>query len=227
MWGIEGRTGAPHEAITILAIVALNAVLGFAQEERAVRAVASLSRITAATALVVRGAERRTIPAVEVVPGDVLVVEEGMTIAADARVAESSSLRTSEAALTGESAGVDKVDLPVAPDAALADRIDMLFAGTVAVFGRGRAVVIATGMNTEYGRIAKLLQATVPEPTPLQRELDKLGKILGAIVIAIAVVVAATVLHHAARRSRPRCWSACCFMRFPSRSPQCRRGSRR
>ncbi len=194
VWGIESRDGAPHEAITILAIVALNAALGFYQEERAERAVAGLAQISAATALVVRDGERRTIPAAEVVPGDILVVEEGMTIAADARVVESVSLKAAEAALTGESEGADKLDRPVARDAPLAERVDMLFAGTIAVFGRGRAVVTATGMGTEFGRIATLLQATVPEPTPLQRELDKLGKILGVIVIVIAVVVAATIL---------------------------------
>ena len=117
-----------------------------------------------------------------------------MTIAADARVIESVSLKTAEAALTGESAPIDKLDSPVAADAGVADRTDMLYAGTAAVYGRGRAVVVATGMHTEFGRIAGLLQATQPEPTPLQRELDRLGKILGAIVIVIAVVVGATIL---------------------------------
>ena len=127
-------------------------------------------------------------------PGDVLLVEEGMTVAADARVIESVSLKTAESALTGESVPIAKLESAVAADAGVADRFDMLYAGTAVVYGRGRAVVVATGMQTEFGRIAGLLQATQPEPTPLQRELDRLGKILGAIVIVIAVVVGATIL---------------------------------
>jgi Ca2+-transporting ATPase len=109
-------------------------------------------------------------------------------------VVVSVSLKASEAALTGESAAVDKVATPVPAAAALGDRIDMVHAGTVAVFGHGLALVTATGMATEFGRIAALLRATTPEPTPLQRELDRLGRILGAIVIAIAIVVGATIL---------------------------------
>ena len=194
VWGIEHPGGAPYEALTILAIVALNAVLGFFQEERAARAVASLARLTAAMAIVVRDGERCSIPAADLVPGDLVVIEEGMTMPADARVVVSVSLKASEAALTGESAAVDKVDAPVPAAATLGDRIDMVHAGTVAVFGHGLALVTATGMDTEIGRIATLLRATTPEPTPLQRELDRLGRILGAIVIAIAAVVAATIL---------------------------------
>jgi Ca2+-transporting ATPase len=194
VWGIEHPGGAPYEALTILAIVALNSALGFFQEERAARAVAGLARMTAAMAIVVRDGERCPIPAADLVPGDLIVIEEGMTIPADARVLASVSLKASEAALTGESAAVDKVDAPVPAASALGDRIDMVYAGTVAVFGHGLAVVTATGMDTEFGRIATLLHATTPEPTPLQRELDRLGRILGAIVIAIAIVVAATIL---------------------------------
>jgi Ca2+-transporting ATPase len=194
VWGIEHPGGAPYEALTILAIVALNSTLGFFQEERAARAVAGLARMTAAMAIVVRDGERRSIPAADLVPGDLVVIEEGMTMPADARVLVSVSLKASEAALTGESAAVDKVDLPVPAASALGDRIDMVYAGTVAVFGHGLALVTATGMDTEFGRIATLLRATTPEPTPLQRELDRLGRILGAIVIAIAIVVAATIL---------------------------------
>ena len=117
-----------------------------------------------------------------------------MTVAADARVIESVSLKTAESALTGESVPIAKLESAVAADAGVADRFGMLYAGTAVVYGRGRAVVVATGMQTEFGRIAGLLQATQPEPTPLQRELDRLGKILGAIVVVIAVVVGATIL---------------------------------
>jgi Ca2+-transporting ATPase len=194
VWALEPGDSAPHEALTILAIVALNAALGYAQEARAEKAVAGLQRMSAATALVLRDAERVTVPAADVVPGDVLLVEEGMTVAADARVIESVSLKTAESALTGESVPIAKLESAVAADAGVADRFGMLYAGTATVYGRGRAVVVATGMQTEFGRIAGLLQATQPEPTPLQRELDRLGKILGAIVVVIAIVVGATIL---------------------------------
>ncbi len=194
VWAIEEHGGTPHEALTILAIVALNAALGYFQEERATRAVAGLARMSAAMAVVIRDGERRTIPAADLVPGDLIVVEEGMTLPADARVVESVSLKTSEAALTGESAAVDKLASPVPAAAPLGDRFDMAYAGTSAVFGHGLAVVTATGMDTEFGRIAALLHATKPEPTPLQRELDRLGRILGAVVVAIALVVGATIL---------------------------------
>jgi Ca2+-transporting ATPase len=194
VWGIEGHDGAPYEALTILAIVIMNAVLGFIQEQRAARAVAGLARMTAAMAIVIRDGERRSIPAAELVPGDLIVVEEGMTIPADARIVESVSLKASEAALTGESAAIDKLESAVPADAPLGDRVDMVYAGTNAVFGHGRAVVAATAMDTEFGKIATLLHATTPEPTPLQRELDRLGRVLGAIVIAIAVIVGVTIL---------------------------------
>ena len=137
VWGIEHPGGAPYEALTILAIVAINSALGFFQEARAARAVAGLARMTAAMAIVVRDGERRSIPAADLVPGDLIVIEEGMTMPADARVLVSVSLKASEAALTGESAAVDKVDLPVPAASALGDRIDMVYAGTVAVFGHG------------------------------------------------------------------------------------------
>jgi len=194
VWWFEGEHAMPYEALTILAIVVANAGLGFFQEARAEEAVASLRKMTAASASVVRGSERVTVPAEALVPGDILVVEEGMTVPADARVLESVSLQTNEAALTGESAPVAKDPAPVAADAGLADRTNMLFSGTAATYGHGRAVVTATGMRAEVGKIASLLSVTDAEQTPLQRQLDRLGRLLGAIVIAIAVVVGVTIL---------------------------------
>ncbi len=194
VWGFEGTHGVPYEALTILAIVALNALLGYVQEARAEEAVASLARMTAATATVVRGGERQTVPAAELVPGDLLLIEEGATIGADARVIESASLQTTEAALTGESTPVAKDPAPVTADAAIGDRSNMLYAGTSVTYGHGRAVVTATGMQAEVGRIAGLLHATRAEQTPLQNQLDRVGRVLGVVVIAIAVVVGATIL---------------------------------
>ncbi|HEX4885672.1 MAG TPA: cation-translocating P-type ATPase [Casimicrobiaceae bacterium] len=194
VWTAEDHAGPPFEALTILAIVLLNGLLGFFQEARAERAVAGLQAMSAATAVVVRDGERRPVAAAEVVPGDIVVVEEGMTVPADARVIDATALAAAEAALTGESTPVSKRTPAVAKDAPLAERTAMLYAGTVVTTGHGLAVVVATGGRTEFGRIAGLLAATTPVPTPLQRELDRLGKVLGAIVIAIAVVVAATIL---------------------------------
>ena len=194
VWWFEGHHGGPYEALTIFAIVVANAILGFIQEERAEHAVASLAKMTAASAIVVRDGERITVPSVELVPGDVIVVEEGATIPADSRVIESVSLQTAEAALTGESTPVAKDPAPVPGEAMLADRADMLYSSTAATYGHGRAVVVATGARAEVGKIAGLLQTTHAEVTPLQAQLDTLGKVLGAVVIAIAIVVAATIL---------------------------------
>ncbi|HEX7086361.1 MAG TPA: cation-translocating P-type ATPase, partial [Vicinamibacterales bacterium] len=194
LWLWERDTALPYEAIAILAVVLLNAVLGFVQETRAESAVAALKQIAAARARVLRDGETMSIPAAEVVPGDVLLVEEGDRIAADARVIQSTALQTAEAALTGESLPVSKDIAPVEPDAALGDRTSMIFSGTIATYGRGRAVVVATGMQTEMGRIAGMLHEVPDETTPLQKELNRVGKVLGGVVVAIAVVMIATIL---------------------------------
>ena len=129
-----------------------------------------------------------------------MLLEEGDTIPADARILESTALRSSEAALTGESQPVDKITAEVEPDAALGDRHDMVFSGTATTYGHGRAVVVGTGMRTEMGRVAGMLESTEDETTPLQRELDHVGKVLGVVVVAIAVaMIAAIVLVHGVR----------------------------
>ena len=153
-----------------------------------------LRKMTAAQATVLRDGVRVVVPVAEIVPGDVLVVGEGATVPADARVVHSVSLRTMEAALTGESEPVSKEIEPVESTAAMADRSNMLFAGTTVVSGHGRALVVATGMRAEIGRIADLLAHTTEQQTPLQAELDRTGRILGVVVITIAVVVGATLL---------------------------------
>ncbi|CAG0955329.1 H+-transporting ATPase [Burkholderiales bacterium] len=186
--------GAPYEALTILAIVVANAILGFVQEQRAEAAVAGLRKLAGATAMVVRGGGRTTIDAAELVPGDLLVIEEGDAIPADARVVESVSLKVAEAALTGESAPVDKDTQALPRDTGLADRANMVHSGTSATFGHGLAIVTTTGMRSEIGRIAALLASAPLDDTPLQRELDRTGRVLGVVVIAIALVVAATLL---------------------------------
>jgi P-type Ca2+ transporter type 2C len=174
--------------------VVLNALMGYVQEARAEQAVAALRRMAAARASVVRGGKRQSIAAAEVVPGDLLLIEEGDTIAADARVLHSTALQTAEAALTGESLPVAKDTDPVPAGAVLGDRHDMVFSGTAATYGRGKAVVTATGMHTEMGRIAGLLEGTATETTPLQKELARLGRLLGLVVLAIAAAMIATIL---------------------------------
>lgn len=194
LWIYERESALPYEAIAIFAVVLLNAMMGYVQESRAESAVTALRQMVSAHAHVMRGGQQRDIPSAEIVPGDILLIEEGDTIPADARVIHSTALQVAEAALTGESAPVSKDVAPISEDAALGDRHNMIFSGTAATYGRGRAVVVATGMQTEMGRIAGLLRIAKPETTPLQKELDRVGKMLGMVVVAIAVVMIATIL---------------------------------
>ena len=194
LWAYERDSPLPYEAIAILAVVLLNATMGYIQETRAEAAVAALRAMSAAEAGVMRDGERRRVPAAELVPGDFILVEEGDTIPADARLVNSTALQVAEAALTGESLPVSKDIGRVDGEVALGDRHNMLFSGTAASYGRGTAVVTATGMQTEIGRIAGLLEQTEEEATPLQRELDRTGRLLGIIVIVIAVVMIASII---------------------------------
>jgi P-type Ca2+ transporter type 2C len=194
LWIYERETALPYEALAILAVVLLNATMGYLQESRAEAAVAALRAMSAADATVIRDGERRRVAASEIVSGDVILLEEGDTIPADARLIESTALQTAEAALTGESLPVSKDTAPIADDVALGDRHNMVFSGTAVTYGHGKAIVTATGMRTEMGRIAGLLKATPAETTPLQRELDRTGKVLGVVVIVIAIVMIGTIV---------------------------------
>jgi Ca2+-transporting ATPase len=194
LWFIERESDLPYEAIAILAVVLLNAVMGHVQQARAEQAVASLRRMSAARANVLRDGRPQSVPATELVPGDILLLEEGDTVAADGRVVQSTALQTAEAALTGESLPVSKDTAPIEGEPMLGDQHNMVFSGTFVTYGRGRAVVTATGMDTQMGRIAGLLKQAPAETTPLQVELARLGRLMGLIVIAIAVVMIATIL---------------------------------
>jgi magnesium-transporting ATPase (P-type) len=193
-WVAEGADGWPVDALVILAIVVLNAVLGYVQQAKAEDAVAALQTMTASMASVIRDGDRVQVPASEVVTGDVLVLGEGDSVAADARLVATATLTVAEAALTGESQPQLKDAATLREPAPLAERLDMVYAGTAVTQGTGRAVVTTTGMGTEMGRIAGLLEATPEEPTPLQREIAWVGRMLGAAVVVIAVVVAGAVL---------------------------------
>jgi P-type Ca2+ transporter type 2C len=192
-WAVEGAEGVPYEAIVIAVIIVLNAVLGFVQEARAEQAVAALQRMASPSAGVVRDGREERVPAADIVPGDVLVLGEGDSVGADARLVEAASLTVAEASLTGESEAVLKDPAPVDQPAALADRVNMVFSGTAVTRGRGRAVVTATGMATEMGNVARLLGRTQGEITPLQREVAHIGRLLGGAVIVIAAVVIAAI----------------------------------
>ena len=194
LWAYEREADLPYEAIAILAVVLLNAAMGYIQESRAEAAVAALHAMGAADATVIRDGERLSVPAANIVAGDIILIEEGDTIPADARVIESVALQTAEAPLTGESMPVTKDPAVITEDVSLGDRDNMVFSGTAATYGHGKAVVVAAGMHTQMGRIAGLLKETITEPTPLQRELNRTGKMLGAIVIAIAVAMIATII---------------------------------
>ena len=194
LWAAERDSALPYEAIAILAIVLLNAVMGYLQQARAEEAVSALRQMSAAQAKVVRGGERQSAPATDLVPGDILVIEEGDTVPADGRLIEVAALQTAEAALTGESLPVAKDVAPIAADAGLGDRHNMIFSGTAATYGHGLAVVTATGMQTQMGHIAGLLKQGPEERTPLQEQLDRVGKILAVTVVAIAAVMIATIL---------------------------------
>ncbi|MCC6213149.1 MAG: cation-translocating P-type ATPase [Burkholderiales bacterium] len=193
-WRIEGGAGWPVDAIVIALIVVANAVIGYVQEARAESAVAALARMTAVTSSVVRDGRVMRIPSAGLVRGDLLVLGEGDAVGADARLARSDSLRVLEASLTGEAEAVLKDAATLPGPAALGDRIDMVFKGTAVVQGSSRAVVTATGMHTEMGSIAGMLEAAREEPTPLQKEVARVGRMLGVAVVAIALVVVATVL---------------------------------
>ncbi|MDO8678731.1 MAG: cation-translocating P-type ATPase [Acidobacteriota bacterium] len=193
-WVLEGRDEVPFEAIVIAVIVVLNAVLGYVQEARAEQAVAALQHMTSATAGVVRDGREERIAAADVTLGDVLLLAEGDAVSADARLVEAASLMVAEASLTGESEAVLKDVAPLAEAAGLGDRVNMVFAGTAVTRGSGRAVVTATGMATEMGNVAHLLDRTEEERTPLQREVGRIGRTLGIAVLVIAAVVVTAIL---------------------------------
>jgi Ca2+-transporting ATPase len=194
LWFHERESPLPYEAMAIFAVVLLNAVMGYIQEARAETAVAALRQMAASQARVIRDGQRLNISSKDLVPGDIILIEEGDTIPADARVVHSTALHAAEASLTGESIPVAKATGPIEGEVPVGDRHNMVFSGTAATYGHGRAVVVATGMETEMGRIAGMLRSAPPETTPLQNELDRTGKLLGLIVVIIAIVMILTIV---------------------------------
>ena len=179
------------EVIIILAVVLLNAILGVVQESKAEAAIEALQTMTAATSKVLRDGKITVLHSADLVPGDVVILEAGDAVPADGRLLESASLKIEEAALTGESVPVNKTAETISAegDVPLGDRKNMCYMGSTVVYGRGSAVITATGMDTEMGKIAGVLARTEQEETPLQRKLTQLGKTLSYLVLAICVFI--------------------------------------
>ncbi|MBD2092554.1 cation-translocating P-type ATPase [Microcoleus sp. FACHB-1515] len=186
----SGETPFPKDAISIFAIVILNGALGYIQESRAEKALAALKKLSSPKVRVIRDGRISEVDSKELVPGDVMLLEAGVQIAADGRLLEEANLQVREAALTGEAQAVDKSAKAKLPeDAPLGDRINMVFQGTEVVQGRGTVEVTSTGMKTEIGRIAEMLQAVESEPTPLQQRMTQLGNVLVAGSLALVALV--------------------------------------
>jgi P-type Ca2+ transporter type 2C len=181
--------GEATDAIIILAIVIASATLGFTQEYRSEKAVEALKKMTSPTASVLRDGKEVRIPAAELVPGDIILLYTGDKIPADGRLLEAFTMKTDEAPLTGESSAVNKSTLELPKQTQLNDRKNMVFTGTVVVYGRGKAVVTTSGMNTEFGKIAQMVQAAPLEKTPLEKRLSNVGKWIGILALVIAVSV--------------------------------------
>lgn len=187
---ISGLLSDWTDALAIMAIVVLNALLGYFQEERAAAALEALRNLAAPVARVIRGGLPVTVAAHDIVPGDILQLESGDRVPADARLLTSISLTSQESTLTGESAPVEKLAQDVLPEnTPLAERSNLVFQGATISTGKGTAVVTATGMQTELGRIAGMLQHVPPEPTPLQRRLAELGRVLIAVCLGIVAII--------------------------------------
>lgn len=188
--GISALLGDFIEAAAIMAIVILNAILGIVQESKAEQALAALRKLATPDAEVIRDSSRKSIPASQLVPGDLVLLEAGNYVPADIRLIEAINLQIDEAALTGESVPVQKdASARLAADIPIGDRKNTAFMGTLVTYGRGRGVVVATGMLTQIGLIAEMIQSVEQEPTPLQRRLDQLGRTLGWAALAVCALV--------------------------------------
>jgi Ca2+-transporting ATPase len=183
--GIALGLGHTNDALVIFTVVLLNALIGAFQEGRAEQSLEALRKLASSRARVVRGGREAIVEAREIVPGDVLFLEAGDAVAADARLVAGAALQIAEAALTGESVPVGKDVVPIAPDAPLADRRNMVYAGTHVTAGRARAVVVATGLATEIGHIATLAETAKEPPTPLELRIARFGRV---IIYAAAVL---------------------------------------
>lgn len=187
-----------ESSVVIIVVITMNAILGTVQQQKAVRSLNSLKKLSAPTAKVMRDRTVMLIPAQEVTVGDVVLLEAGDYICADGRIIENASLKINESALTGESVSVEKYDMVIKQEAVLGDQVNMVFAGSYVTYGRGKFVVTAVGMETEVGRIASLIKDTKDKKTPLQISLDRFGQHLSAVIMIICgILFIVSILHGA------------------------------
>ncbi|MDD4498358.1 MAG: HAD-IC family P-type ATPase, partial [Methanosarcinaceae archaeon] len=186
---VSAGLGEIVDAVVIMFTVFLAGMLGFVQEYRAEKAIDLLKSLTAPEALVIREGTEIEIPSSELVPGDIILLEVGNRVPADGRLVEAVNLRADESALTGESVPVRKDSVVLPPETEASDRLNLVYSGTVVTYGRGRAVVTATGMHSTFGTLAGLLGKIERERTPLQESLDQFGKVIGAATLVVVTFV--------------------------------------
>ncbi len=186
--GISQNEGIT-DTLIILVVVIVNAIIGVAQENKAEKSLEALQKLSSHAAKVVRNGEVTVIPSRELVPGDVVVLDTGDYVPADLRLIEESNLKVQESSLTGESVPVEKDIEVIKEEVGIGDRTNMLFSSSLLTYGRGKGIVVETGMKTEVGKIAEIINETVDSATPLQEKLNKLGKTLGIVAIVICVVI--------------------------------------
>ncbi|WP_349675055.1 cation-translocating P-type ATPase [Hungatella hathewayi] len=188
-------SGNVESTIVIVAVIILNAVLGTVQHEKAKKSLESLKSLSSPSAKVIRGGQKIQIPSANVVPGDILLLEAGDMVAADGRILNNYSLQVNESSLTGESTNVDKEEGTIDGEMPLADRTNMVYSGSLVTYGRAMVVVTGTGMDTEIGKIASLMNATKEKKTPLQVSLDQFSGRLAAVIMVICAIVFALSLY--------------------------------
>ena len=192
---VSGAVGVANgegiaDTIVILIVVLVNAIIGVVQESKAEKSLEALQKLSSNVAKTIRNGKIEVVPAVELVPGDIVIVETGDCVAADMRIIEAVNLKAQESALTGESVPVEKISQTIEDEnIGIGDRKNMLFSSSLITYGRGKAIVVDTGMNTEVGKIAEMINTTEKQPTPLQNKLDKLGKTLGIAAIIICIFI--------------------------------------
>ena len=195
------------DSIIILIVVIVNAIIGVAQESKAEKSLEALQKLSSHSAKVIRDGNLTVVASKELVPGDVVVLETGDFVPADLRIVEEANLKSQEASLTGESVPVEKsIEAIEEEKVGIGDRTNMLFSSSLITYGRGKGIVVETGMNTEVGKIAGIISETVESETPLQTKLNKLGKTLGLAALAICGVIFLIGLNWSSKNGKEKCY---------------------
>ena len=193
--GIQEGEGIT-DTIIILIVVIINAIIGVVQENKAEKSLEALQKMSSHVAKVIRDGKLSVVPSKDLVPGDIVILETGDFIPADLRIIEAINLKSQEAAMTGESVPVDKSEDTIDGDVELGDRKNILFSSSLITYGRGKGIVVGTGMNTEVGKIAKMIDETDESQTPLQVKLNNLGKTLGIVALLLCTIIFVVGLYH-------------------------------